>query len=619
MKNWERLFVQRVNELTERYSYKKQKGLMTIQLKRNKTYNESKFTTGNIQTSSLKINIVSSLLKDHVRKLSQNSILSTKEKNFTACVYDKKDILGKIQEDPEENCNNIIFNKYIKEKKDEDTLKLKEESINSKTFKIKKNINWTSHEDWLLKILSQSKLKNKWKTISKIIGTKTVSQCIYRLKKISSKMLTGNALTNIFNEVKNPNYDIENVKDMIISEYFQKTNLMGVKSKYSSSSISKESFKKKTKMLKNLEINTDLDNNNNNTELSKGKSQFLELIKMKNDDDIVEEEESKQQTSTNSLYILEKKVSISLDLINKKESENFNNKLAETEIIHNKNEKNSELLNSNNDNIDLDNFQMNCSLNKANEEDNDIFMHNKLDYSYDNINLYEFDTDFHPFNYYESEILQSKTNLFKQFGKGSNLKKKHYTEDSFKNNYSSILPFNDNDLKLTKNFKSLNEINADNLSNNLSLIKKYSGADFDSFKPKEKEKCAEYIFPDKVDIYFSDDDKFFGQKQSSGTSTEKINVEKLLEKEIDKCFFKKSPSLQDDLIEIDNIISSEEFNNLSYEDKISALNKVIMDLNVILSDPENIKSNKNLLKLQQKIIDLLISVTEYQIKITENK
>ena len=44
---------------------------------------------------------------------------------------------------------------------------------------------WSKEEDILLIKLSQSKLKNKWKKISKIIGTKTASQCTYRLKILS--------------------------------------------------------------------------------------------------------------------------------------------------------------------------------------------------------------------------------------------------------------------------------------------------------------------------------------------------------------------------------------------------------------------------------------------------
>lgn len=44
---------------------------------------------------------------------------------------------------------------------------------------------WTKAENILLLKLSQSKIKNKWKKISKHIGTKTASQCIYRLKMLS--------------------------------------------------------------------------------------------------------------------------------------------------------------------------------------------------------------------------------------------------------------------------------------------------------------------------------------------------------------------------------------------------------------------------------------------------
>jgi len=44
---------------------------------------------------------------------------------------------------------------------------------------------WSKEEDMLLIKLSQSKLRNKWKKISKIIGTKTASQCTYRLKVLS--------------------------------------------------------------------------------------------------------------------------------------------------------------------------------------------------------------------------------------------------------------------------------------------------------------------------------------------------------------------------------------------------------------------------------------------------
>ena len=635
MKNWEKLFVQRVNELTEKYSYKKQKGLMTIQLKRNKTHNESKFITGDLNISNFKINIVSSLLKEHVRKLSQSSLLSNKDKCQTTCVYNKKDELEKIQEEPEDYSNNnlIIIKQNNNSKDEKNSLKLKEESFNNKTFKIKKNINWTSHEDWLLKILSQSKLKNKWKTISKIIGTKSISQCIYRLKKISSKVLTGNTLTNIFNEVKNPNYDIENVKDMIISEYFQKSNLMGIKSKLSSSSISKDSFKKKKNLVKRIDLNQDIGNlglknencqnkNNENVfeKLENKKSSFLELIKM----DVEKEEDNESGgknrihmlngKNTESNFLLEKKLSISLDFINKKENETITNKVVNIENI--KDEYNNCDLNMDNfDQINLDEFKNSCNLNKEYDVDDDILMNKKLDYSYDNINLYQFDTDLHPFNCYESEIIQSKSNIFKHLKKDTNIKKKMYTEDSFK--YTSLLSPK-NEMALSKNYKSSNEINVDNLANNLNLIKKYSGAEFDSYRHKEK--FTEYIFPDTVDVYFSDDDKFFGQKQSSGTSNsiEKLNTDKLLENEIDKCFFTKSPSLNEDIIEIDNIISSAEFNNLSYEDKISSLNKVIMDLNVLLSDQENIKSNQNFLRIQQKIIDLLISITEYQINSVNN-
>lgn len=44
---------------------------------------------------------------------------------------------------------------------------------------------WSKEEDIMLLKLSQSKLKNKWKKIAKIIKTKTATQCSYRLKILS--------------------------------------------------------------------------------------------------------------------------------------------------------------------------------------------------------------------------------------------------------------------------------------------------------------------------------------------------------------------------------------------------------------------------------------------------
>jgi len=48
---------------------------------------------------------------------------------------------------------------------------------------------WTKQEDILLLKLSQSKLKSKWKKISKIIGNKTSSQCSYRFKHLSQSKI----------------------------------------------------------------------------------------------------------------------------------------------------------------------------------------------------------------------------------------------------------------------------------------------------------------------------------------------------------------------------------------------------------------------------------------------
>jgi hypothetical protein len=72
-----------------------------------------------------------------------------------------------------------------------DKIKGKDEKIkqiNDERRKLPSSI-WTKEEDILLLKLSQSKLKNKWKKISKLINTKTASQCTYRLKLLSQSKI----------------------------------------------------------------------------------------------------------------------------------------------------------------------------------------------------------------------------------------------------------------------------------------------------------------------------------------------------------------------------------------------------------------------------------------------
>lgn len=61
---------------------------------------------------------------------------------------------------------------------------------------------WTYTDTIFLMKLANSKLKNKWTTISKILGNKTASQCHYHYKKIKSQKLLNVEEDDILNDEK---------------------------------------------------------------------------------------------------------------------------------------------------------------------------------------------------------------------------------------------------------------------------------------------------------------------------------------------------------------------------------------------------------------------------------
>ncbi len=99
--------------------------------------------------------------------------------------------------------------------------------VNDERRKLSSSI-WTKEEDILLLKLSQSKLKNRWKKISKLIGTKCQRQCSYRMKFLSqtkidpdspktSKELKIKINLDALNEKNEKNEKSDNIEKTIVA------------------------------------------------------------------------------------------------------------------------------------------------------------------------------------------------------------------------------------------------------------------------------------------------------------------------------------------------------------------------------------------------------------------
>ncbi len=79
---------------------------------------------------------------------------------------------------------------------------------------------WANDELELLVNLSNSKLKNKWKKISGIIGTKTAMQCVYKYRKLNPK----NRI-----KFKKSNDDDYLIKNKRVSDFFSQVHHVDLK------------------------------------------------------------------------------------------------------------------------------------------------------------------------------------------------------------------------------------------------------------------------------------------------------------------------------------------------------------------------------------------------------
>jgi hypothetical protein len=105
-----------------------------------------------------------------------------------------------------------------------------EKNIN-KSRKIRLS-SWSCKDTIFLMRLANSKLKNKWTTISKILGNKTASQCHYHYKKIKSqKSYIQEETWDILNDDKVIEYfkNCKNLKERNTNDLeFKKMNFFGV-------------------------------------------------------------------------------------------------------------------------------------------------------------------------------------------------------------------------------------------------------------------------------------------------------------------------------------------------------------------------------------------------------
>jgi len=187
---------------------------------------------------------------------SQNNLYEFSESNFKFLEREKENDFSTKDITITNNITNNLTKSKVKFKPlNNDKKESKDNSEKRKISKI-----WTAHQDYMLICLSKSKVANKWKVISKIIGSKTPSQCIYRLKQLSLKQQTDIISNNFFEEKRE-----EAIPDTIVFNHFHEIERQNSKNSRNSRSLDKNSEK----------------NNEDNTELLSKLNDFQKKISNK--------------------------------------------------------------------------------------------------------------------------------------------------------------------------------------------------------------------------------------------------------------------------------------------------------------------------------------------------
>lgn len=124
-----------------------------------------------------------------------------------------------------ENTDSQRQQQFLSINKNDNETECKRYSQNSSNIIFSKK--WSNIEDYTLFNLNRSKICNKWKIISDIIGTKTPNQCVYRLKQLTLKYNKDSSFRNAVDTynlrkesqnilLKNYNVDVRNKKNNIV-------------------------------------------------------------------------------------------------------------------------------------------------------------------------------------------------------------------------------------------------------------------------------------------------------------------------------------------------------------------------------------------------------------------
>lgn len=271
----------------------------------------------------------------------------------------------------------------------ENSIKASKNKLKHKSYKKPSKVisqNWTTHEDFLLINLSKSRLANKWKIISDIIGTKTQNQCVYRLKRLALQYKTDYLTKNILNNnelseiiQQSNNKDIldnkANLQDALIISHFTKKGNNKYNLNYSKDNSSNNNQKDTSNLFEKNKVSEEIIQN----DMFFDEEQSY-LFKSNSINMISEEDNLQNNDSTVNIKISEYDNKIDFNFTALNLNSNLNN-LASNSI------KNSESINPNNTNnihstpwpYDriVNNSNSNEFLAKANQNNNTLMTLNK--------------------------------------------------------------------------------------------------------------------------------------------------------------------------------------------------------------------------------------------------